>query len=85
MFRASASKAEETGECSDGSGRMGEGKLTWQVGDEAWICDSGSSTHMTPSADCMLTYRVYNLKMCIADGSTRSIEGYGDINVVFRS
>ena len=64
---------------------MGEGESAWQVGDEAWICDSGASTHMTPSADCMSNYRKSNLKLRIADGSTRSIEGYGDIKVVFRS
>ena len=33
----------------------------------------------------MITYRECNLKLRIADGSTRSIEGYGDLNVVFRS
>ena len=25
------------------------------------------------------------MKLCIADGSTRTIEGHGDINFVFRS
>ena len=40
---------------------------------------------MTPSADCMINYRECNLKLRIADGSTRSIEGYGDISFVFRS
>ena len=40
---------------------------------------------MTPSADCMINYRECNLKLRIADGSTRSPEGYGDINFVFRS
>ncbi|CAN0515573.1 unnamed protein product, partial [Scytosiphon promiscuus] len=49
------------------------------------ICDSGTSTHMTPSAECMINYRACNLKLLIADGSTRSIEGCGDINSVFRS
>jgi len=83
--QASAFKVEETGKCSDGLGRMGEGESAWQVGDEAWICDSGASTHMTPSADCMLNYRECNLKLRIADGSTRSIEGYGDVRFVFRS
>ena len=83
--QASAFKVEETGEFGDGSGRMGEGELAWQIGDESWICDSGASTHMTPSADCMLNYRECNLKLRIADGSTRSIEGYGDVRFVFRS
>ena len=32
---ASAFKAEETGKCSDCSGRIGEGELAWQEGDEA--------------------------------------------------
>ena len=83
--QASAFKVDETGECGDGSRRMEEGESTWQVGDEAWICDSGASTHMTPSTDCMLNYRECNLKLRIADGSTRSIEGYGDVRFVFRS
>ena len=39
---------------------------------------------MTPSADCILNHGERNLKLRIADGSTRSIEGYGDKNVVFR-
>ena len=73
--QASAFKAEETGECSYVLGRMGEGESAWQV-DDAWLCDSGASTHMTPSADCMINYRECNLKLRIADGSTRSIEGY---------
>ena len=55
------------------------------AGDEAWLCDSGSSTHMTPSTDGMINYRECNLKLRIADGSTRTIEGYGDINFVSRS
>ena len=63
----------------------GEGESAWQVGDEAWLCNSGASTHMKPSADGMTNYREYNLKLRIADGSTRTIEGYGDINFVFRS
>ena len=33
----------------------------------------------------MLNYRECNLKLRIADGSTRSIEGYGDVRSVFRS
>ena len=82
--QASAFKAEETGECSDALGRMGEGESAWQVGDEAWLCNSGASTHMTPSANCMINYKECNMKPRIADGSTRSIEGYGDINLVFR-
>ena len=60
---ASALKAEETGECSDVLGRKGEGKSAWQVGDEAWLCDSGPSTHMTPTADCMINYRECNLRI----------------------
>ena len=50
----SAFKAGETGECSNVSGKKGEEELPWQVGDEAWLCDSGASTHMTPSADGMI-------------------------------
>ena len=40
---------------------------------------------LAPSADCMINYRECNLNLRIADGNTRSIEGYGDISVVFRS
>ena len=80
--QVSAFKAEETGECSAVLGRMGQGESAWQVGDEAWLCDSGASTHMTPAADCMI--RECNLKLRITDGSTRSIEGCGDINFVPR-
>ena len=36
---------------------------------------------MTPSADCMLNHREFNLKLPITDESTISIEGSGDINV----
>ena len=53
----SAFKAGESGNCSNVSGRTGEGESAWQVGDEAWLCDSGASTHMTPSADGMINYR----------------------------
>ena len=81
---ASAFKAEETGECSDVLGKKREGASAWEVGDEAWLSDSGTSTHMMPSADGMINYRECNLKLRIADGSTRMIEGYGGINVFFR-
>ena len=57
----------------------------WQVGDEAWRCDSGESTSMTPSADGMINYKECNLNLRIADGSTGTIEGYGVIKFVFRS
>ena len=40
---------------------------------------------MTPSADGMINCRESNLKLRIADGSIRSIEGYGDINFVYGS
>ena len=82
---ASAFKSRETGKCSNVSGKKGEGESAWQVGDEAWLCDSGASTHMTPLADGMTNCRECSLKLCIADGSTRTVEGYGDINFVFRS
>ena len=70
--QASAFKVEE-GAHGDIFGRMGEGELAWQVGDEVWLCDSGASTHMTPSADCMINYREFHLNLRIADGATRSI------------
>ena len=35
--QASAFKAEETDDCGDGLGRMGEGELTWCVEVAAWI------------------------------------------------
>ena len=50
--------------------------MAWQVGDEAWICDSAASMHMTPTADTMTNDKERNLKLRIADGTTRSIEGY---------
>ena len=78
-------KAGEAGECSDVLGRKGEEESVWQVGDEALLGDSGVSTHMTPSADCMISYRECNLKLRIADDPTRTIEGYGDVNFGFRS
>ena len=53
----SAFKAGETGECSNISGRKGEGESAWQGEDEAWLCNSGASTHMTPSVDGMINYR----------------------------
>ena len=40
---------------------------------------------MTPPADGMIKYRECHLKLRIADGSARTIEGYGDINFVVRS
>ena len=82
---ASAFKAGETGERSNFSGRKGEGESARQVEDDAWLCDSGPSTHMTLSADGMTNCRECNLKLRIADGSTRTIGGYDDINFVFRS
>ena len=54
--QASTFKADEAGECSDVLVRMGEGEPAWQVGDQAWLCDSGASTHMT-SAERMINYR----------------------------
>ena len=83
--QASCYKAEETGEFGDDFDRMGNVELAWQPGDEAWLCDSGASNHMTPSADHMINCKEGNLKLRIADGTSRSTEGYGDINNVFRS
>ena len=70
---AVSTKSGATDDEGDGSAQAS----AFKVGDEAWICDSGASTHMTPSADCMLNYREYNLKLRIADGSTRSMESRG--------
>ncbi|CAN0500014.1 unnamed protein product [Scytosiphon promiscuus] len=64
---------------------MGKDGLAWHEGSEAWICDSGATTHITPSADCMVNYKECNLKLRIADGSTRLIGGYCDVRFVFRS
>ena len=82
---ASAFEARETDKCRNISDKKGEEESARQVGDEAWLCDSGASTHMTPSADDMIDYRECNLKLRVADGSTRTIQGYGDNNFVFRS
>ena len=40
-----------TGEYGDGGGKTGDGVLTWQVGDEALMCESGGSTYTTRSVD----------------------------------
>ena len=82
-LQASAFKAEVTGEYGDGLGRMGDRGFAWQVGHNAGICISGAFAHMASSADHMVNYRECNLKLRIADGTTRSIEGYGDINFAF--
>ena len=55
--QALAFKTEVTREYGDYFCTMGDGESAWQVGDEAWICDSRASTHMTPSADCMINCR----------------------------
>ena len=82
---ASAFKAGEAGERSDVLARKGEGESAWQVGDEAWLCDSGASTHMTPSADGMINYRKCKLQLRVTGGSTGTVERYGGITFVFRS
>ena len=81
----SAFKTGEAVECSDVLGRKGEGESAWQVGDAAWLCDSGASTHMARSADGMINCKECNLKQPIADDSARTIEGFCVINFVFRS
>ena len=83
--QASVFKVDETGEWSDDFSRIGDGELVWQVGDEDQLCDSGASTHMTPSADHMTSYKEFNLKLSIDDDTTRSIEAHSDISFVFRS
>lgn len=42
--------AEHISKCSDAIREMGDGGLTWQVGDQAWVCDSGDFAHILPSA-----------------------------------
>ena len=39
-----------TGEYGDGGGKTGDGVLTWQLGDEALMRDSGGSTYTTLSS-----------------------------------
>ena len=80
MAEASTFKDGEAGECSNVLGRKGEGEPAWQVGDETCLRDCGTSTHMAPSADGMINYRECDLKLRIADCSTRTIEVF-----VFRS
>ena len=58
---ASALKAGEAGECNDVLGRKGEGETAWHIGDEAWLCNRGVSTYMTPSANCITNYEYGNL------------------------
>lgn len=83
--QASTFKAEETGGCSGGLGRMEDGELAWQVGDDTWVRDSGASTQMTLSTDRMTNYQECGLNLRIADGRTHSIKGCGDINFEYRS
>lgn len=33
----------------------------------------------------MVNYGISSLKLCIANGTARSIEGYGDINFIFQA
>ena len=70
---ASAFKAGEAGECSDVLGKKGEEESAWQVGNEAWLCDSEESAHMAPSADGMISSRKCNLKLRIADMAILSL------------
>ena len=83
--RLQLSRPERQASAVNVSGKKGEVVSSWQVEDKAWLCDSGASTHMTPSADGIINYRECNLKLRIADGSSRTIEGYDDINFAFRS
>ena len=53
-IEASAFKAGLAGECSDVLGRKVDGESNWQVGDKAWLCNSGASIHMTPLGDWMI-------------------------------
>ena len=55
--QASAFMAEDADECSNDLGRLEDRESAWQVGDEAWLCNRGTSTHMTPRADGMINYR----------------------------
>ena len=45
---------------------MGDGKLAWQVRDEAWSCDGAACTQMTPSIANMITCRKRTSKLRIA-------------------
>ena len=51
-----SSPKRQAGYSRDGLGRMGDGVLARQVGNEAWVCNSGTSTHMMPSADHISNY-----------------------------
>ena len=57
----------------------------WKVGDLTVICDSGASCHIPHSATGMLNYRESNAYMRTASGSRYLIEGYGDLQLTFRS
>ena len=63
----------------------GYSALAWQVGSLTVLCDSGASCHMSHSATGMLNYRESNAYMRTVSGSRYPIEGYGDLQLTFRS
>ena len=72
--QASAFKAEEAGEYGDVLARMGERESAWQVGDEAWLLCQWSVYSHDALGRLHDHLQRRNLKLRIADGSTRSIE-----------
>ena len=68
------------------SERVGEiQRMSQQDGNEAWISDSGASTHMTFSSTDMTNYRKCGRLVGVADGRSLKIVGFGGIAVMFRS
>lgn len=54
--------------------------------DEMWICDSGASVHMNPSAGAIYAFDPFLTKhVRVAPGELFPIEGHGSVNVVLRS
>ena len=77
----SAFKAEETSKCDDPVSLKGDGNFTRQV-NNTWICGSGASAHMTPTADQTQNYKDCNLKLKITGSTICGIERCGDSSFV---
>lgn len=62
----------------------GSSELDWQIGDQVFISDNGTSQHVTCDADRMLGYRECR-RVLRMDGNFLPVEGEGDLLIFFRS
>ena len=62
-------------------------RMSQQAANEAWISDSGASTHTTFSSTGMTNYRKCEKRLIarVAGGRSLKVLGFGDVAVVFRS